>query len=114
MSQIEYARPPNKGPTKIEETFTLSSLTRTNSVVYRLVADGSPTGNGLTLEGSVTDEQLLSPYEKGKKMSNENEGQIVTDTSAVGFQLEGNKIMPYWVLGIVAVLACCVQLISMA
>ena len=47
-------------------------------------------------------------------MSNENDGPIVTDENAIGIEVEGNKTMPYWVLGIVAVLACCVQLISMA
>ncbi len=47
-------------------------------------------------------------------MSFENDGQIVTDENAVGFKVEGNKTMPYWILGIIAVLACCVQLMSMA
>ena len=47
-------------------------------------------------------------------MSNESEGAIVTDESAAGIQVEGNKLMPYWILGIIAVLACCAQLMSMA
>ena len=47
-------------------------------------------------------------------MSNENDSPIVTDQAAIGFEVEGNKTMPYWVLGIVAVLACCVLLTSMA
>jgi hypothetical protein len=47
-------------------------------------------------------------------MSNENQEPVVTDGNAIGIEIEGNKIMPYWVLGIVAVLACCVQLMSIA
>ncbi|MFC1759041.1 hypothetical protein ACFL2H_09775 [Planctomycetota bacterium] len=47
-------------------------------------------------------------------MLNENEGPIVTDQSAIGFQVEGNKVMPYWVLGVISVLSCCVLFMSMA